>query len=216
MAALAYSVYFYAITLARPAAPGDPWPLNAVVDILLFSLFALHHSALARTGAKRALNRVLPAEAERTAYVWIASLLWWTVCVCWRPLPGVTYDIHGLGRWMLYAIQMLGILLTIRGAAVIDPLELAGIRQVSGTTRDADLRIVGPFRFVRHPIYLGWLLMVFGAPFMTTSRLLFAVVSSTYLIIAIPWEERSLVGVFGDRYRAYQHQVRWRVLPGIW
>ena len=69
---------------------------------------------------------------------------------------------------------------------------------------------------VRHPIYLGWILIVFGSPLMTMSRLLFATISSAYLIVAIPWEERSLVEAFGDRYRTYQKQVRWRLLPWLW
>jgi len=69
---------------------------------------------------------------------------------------------------------------------------------------------------VRHPIYLGWMLVVFGAPTMTTNRMLFAAVSSCYLLVAIPWEERSLVAEFGEAYRAYRRQVRWRILPGVW
>ena len=69
---------------------------------------------------------------------------------------------------------------------------------------------------VRHPLYLGWMLVVFGAPLMTANRLLFATISSGYLILAIPWEESSLVEGHGDRYRHYQRAVRWRVLPGVW
>jgi hypothetical protein len=213
---LAYSVYVYSLVLAQPAASGTPALPNAAIDIVLFSVFALHHSALARSGVKQALARVLPAGAERTVYVWIASLLWLAVCGFWRPLPGVMYDITGPLQWFLHGVQIVGLALTWRGAAVIDPLELAGIRQASGQPGSDDFRVVGPFRFVRHPIYLGWLLMVFGTPLMTMSRLLFAVVSSLYLFIAIPWEERSLVETFGDRYHAYQRQVPWRILPGIW
>jgi protein-S-isoprenylcysteine O-methyltransferase Ste14 len=99
---------------------------------------------------------------------------------------------------------------------VIDPLELAGIRQATGQVAAASLKIVGPFRVVRHPIYLGWMLLVFATPTMTAGRLVFAVISSLYLILAIPWEESSLVVGHGDRYREYQRQVRWRVLPGVW
>jgi protein-S-isoprenylcysteine O-methyltransferase Ste14 len=74
----------------------------------------------------------------------------------------------------------------------------------------------GLFGFVRHPIYLAWILMVFAVHPMTNSRLLFAVISTVYLIVAIPLEEASLVEAFGDKYRAYQQQVRSRLLPGIW
>ena len=82
--------------------------------------------------------------------------------------------------------------------------------------RDVAFKVAGPFGLVRHPIYLGWILIVFGAPLMTMSRLLFAVISSAYLVLAIPWEEASLVEAFGERYRAYQRQVRWRLVPGVW
>jgi methanethiol S-methyltransferase len=149
-------------------------------------------------------------------YVWVSSLLLLGVCLLWRPLPGVVYAAEGVMKWLLMGVQGLGVLLTWRGAAAVDPLELAGIRQARGEPSGAGLRIVGPFRFVRHPIYLGWILMVFGAPLMTTNRLVFAAVSSAYLISAIPWEEKSLVEAFGDPYRAYQRQVRWRLVPGLY
>lgn len=211
-----YTVYFYLVVLAEPAPAGSSFLPAALVNLGLFSAFALHHSLLARAGAKRALTAALPARIERSLYVWIASLLWLSVCLWWRPVAGTVYAAEGLLRWALYGAQLVGVWLTIRGAGVIDSLELAGIRQASGEIVTTDFKVAGPFRFVRHPIYLGWLLMVFGAPLMTMNRLLFAVVSSTYLILAIPWEERSLVASFGDRYRSYQQQVRWRLLPGIW
>ena len=99
---------------------------------------------------------------------------------------------------------------------MLDPLELAGIRQAAGDTRAVAFKIVGPYHVVRHPIYLGWLLIVFGVPEMTWTRFEFAVVSSAYLVIAIPFEERSLVDTYGETYRAYQRDVRWRLVPGVW
>jgi protein-S-isoprenylcysteine O-methyltransferase Ste14 len=215
---LSYCAYFYVVLLGRPVVSDGPaWPVrDAVVDVALFSVFALHHSLAARTGVKRALARLVPATAERTLYVWISSLLLLAVCALWRPLPGAVYEAEGAVWWLLVGVQGLGVALTWRASAVMDSLELAGIRQALGQAPPSRLRIVGPFRFVRHPIYLGWILMVFGAPTMTMSRLVFAAVSSAYLVSAIPWEERSLVEAFGDPYRAYQRQVRWRLLPGIY
>jgi protein-S-isoprenylcysteine O-methyltransferase Ste14 len=216
-AALSFCAYFYVVHLGRPAPDGHPAPVrDAVIDVALFSAFALHHSLFARNAAKRALARVMPAQAERAVYVWVSSLLLLGVCLLWRPLPGVVYAADGGMKWLLMGVQGLGVVLTWRGAAVVDPLELAGIRQARREPSTSGLRIVGPFRFVRHPIYLGWILMVFGAPLMTANRLVFAAVSSAYLVSAIPWEERSLVEAFGDPYRAYQRQVRWRLIPGIY
>jgi protein-S-isoprenylcysteine O-methyltransferase Ste14 len=214
---LGWCLYFYAVILGTPAdATSDSLTSAVLFNIALFSTFALHHSLLARSGIKRELTRLVPAAYERTAYVWIASLLLMMVCWWWRPLPGMAYEVPPPWRWGLYAVQAVGVILTWRGAAVVDVLELAGIRQARGEVRPLEFKIVGPFRVVRHPIYLGWILMVFGAPTMTLGRLLFASVSSVYLILAIPWEERSLIEAFGARYQAYQASVRWRILPGIW
>ncbi len=216
VASLLQCFYFYAIVLGRPAMATSSATSAVAFNIALFSVFALHHSLLARSGTKRLVTRVVPTRVERSLYVWIASLLLLAVCWWWRQLPGSVYDVPAPWRWALYVVQLAGVVLTWRGAAVVDVLELAGIRQARGDSRPAEFRVVGPFRVVRHPIYLGWFLMVFAAPTMTSGRLLFATVSSLYLILAIPWEERSLLAAFGDRYRAYQIAVRWRILPGVW
>ena len=93
--------------------------------------------------------------------------------------------------------------------------ELAGVKQPDHT-KPIEFNASGPFGIVRHPIYLGWVLIVFATPVMTTSRLLFAVVSTLYLIAAIPWEERSLLEAFPEKYSAYQRQMPWRLIPKIW
>ena len=213
---LGYLGYFYLVTLASSSGEASRATANALIDIGLFSVFALHHSLLARPGIKRRVVRVIPPEVERSAYVWVASLLAIAMCVLWRPLPGVVYRVDGWWRVPFWTLQAIGAVMTVHAARVINPLELAGIEQASGRRSNGSIQIVGPFRIVRHPIYLGWMLMVFLAPLMTVNRLLFAVISSAYLILAIPWEERSLVAGHGDPYREYQRAVRWRLIPGIW
>jgi protein-S-isoprenylcysteine O-methyltransferase Ste14 len=215
---LSYLVYFYAVPLRVTAAEGTPLVPGALVNVALFSAFAIHHSLLARTSAKIWVARVVSPSLERSLYVWVSSALLVALCRAWQSLPGLVYSVTGIWALPLYGVQAVGAFLTVRGASVIDPLELAGIRQATSTpeARGDVLRVDGPFRLVRHPIYFGWMLMVFGAPIMTVNRLLFATISSVYLILAIPWEERSLVAAHGERYRAYQRAVRWRVVPGIW
>ncbi len=95
----------------------------------------------------------------------------------------------------------------------ISALELAGISPAA--PNDA-LQVEGPYRWVRHPIYFGWLLVLFAAPHMTADRLAFAAISSAYLLVAIPWEERSLLRAFGEPYARYQRAVRWRVVPYVY
>jgi protein-S-isoprenylcysteine O-methyltransferase Ste14 len=215
---LAFCAWSYTSAFARPAPPA---PLGAVarailVNLVLFGAFGAHHSIMARTGAKRWLGNRLDPALERAAYVWVSSLLLVLVCSAWRSVPGRLYSVEGAWRWIGWAIQLAGVWITVRAAGVIDVLELAGIRQARGDRTPPAFKIVGPYHVVRHPIYLGWLLMMFGAPEMTGTRCSFAAISSAYLIMAVPFEERSLVGAFGDAYRDYRRRVRWRIVPGVY
>jgi methanethiol S-methyltransferase len=199
-----------------------------LANLLLFGLFALHHSLFARTGAKAWLVRVIPASLERSTYVWIASLLFLLVAVAWQPVPGLWYHVEGWPRWICYGLQGAGFVVTALGASAIDPRDLGGVRQAwrfhegenfdaSAPPADPDPFVTrGAYGLVRHPIYLGWFLMVWPTPLMTSGRLTFAAVSSIYLLLAIPFEERSLLDTYGDAYRRYRQKVRWRVLPGLY
>lgn len=207
---------WFVVTLAHPAETAVPLPAALAWNVALFSLFALHHSVLARTRAKTWITRAVPPALERSVYVWIASLLFLAVCVLWQRVPGVLYTASGAVRGFLMAIQVAGVGLTIAGARVLDGLELAGVRQAIGRLRPSDIRVVWPFTLVRHPIYLGWLLMVGAASPMTLDRAVFAAVSVLYLVIAMPWEERSLVAAAGPAYQAYCRRVRWRLVPGLY
>jgi protein-S-isoprenylcysteine O-methyltransferase Ste14 len=149
----------------------------------------------------------------RSFYVWITSVLLIVVCSAWRPVGGEVYAATGIAAWVHAAIQLGGIAMIGRSVATIDPLELAGIRQGA---RGGVLQISGPYRLVRHPLYLGWLMATLGAAHMTGDRLTFASVTSAYLFVAVPWEERSLIQSFGDDYIRYQRLVRWRIVPFIY
>jgi methanethiol S-methyltransferase len=217
VASLAWFAWSYFVRFGRTSPPAPDDAATALtVNALLFSAFALHHSVMARTGAKRWLTRIAPPTLERSIYVWIASVAFILTCAWWREIPAVLYDVAWPWKGACHALQAWGVWLTLRSAAVIDPLELAGIRQVVGRVRPASFKVFGPYLLVRHPIYLGWALMTFGTPLMTGTRFSFAVISTAYLMLAIPLEERSLVDVFGDEYRAYQGAVRWRMVPWVW
>lgn len=200
-------------TAANRAAP-------AAVDVLLFSVFALHHSVAARASIKRRILELVPAALERSIYTWMASLLFIAVCAFWQAVPGELYHLTGPAAIPGYLIQAAGLVLTAWSSARLDVLDLAGVRQVQHLDRGAPAHVPletrGLYGFVRHPLYFAWLLFVFAAPHMTMTRLVFALVSSGYLAIAIPFEERSLIHTFGADYRAYQRQVRWRLIPGVY
>jgi protein-S-isoprenylcysteine O-methyltransferase Ste14 len=207
-------VYGWRLRIPAPGDLGSAWR-DALDNLILFTIFALHHSVMARTGAKAWITRLVPPDIERSTYVWIASVLFLAVCLLWQPLPGIIWQTSGAALWLLFAIQMAGVALTLRAARIVGVWELAGVTQPDHR-RPVEFRATGPFGIVRHPIYLGWVLMVFATPVMTTSRLEFALVSTTYLIAAIPLEEALLVRTFGEKYRAYQRQMRWRLIPGLW
>lgn len=220
VASLAYFLFAYAVTFGETAAPG-PWLAPILIDTALFSAFALHHSLFARTRVKAAVHAALSPALERTLYTWISSVLFALVCCAWQPVPGLLYSLPQPWHWLGYAVQAAGIALTAAGSRVLDVLDLAGVRPVlqarhADAPRHVPLQTTGVYGLVRHPIYFGWILFVFGAPHMTLTRFVFACVSTAYLAAAIPFEERGLLDTFGPDYAAYQDRVRSRMLPYLY
>ncbi len=217
VASLASCGYTYMFRWAGPDPEGPS--IAIVIDAALLTLFAAHHSLLARAPLKRRLERIVPHRLIRAVYVWVASGLLLLVLGFWDPIGGTVYQANGIIRVGLAAVQVAGVLLIARSVATIDPLELAGIRDAADSATSPSkegLQEGGPYRLVRHPLYLGWILVVFGAAHMTGDRLAFAVMTTIYLVVAIPWEERSLRDMFGAEYERYARRVRWRILPYIY
>jgi protein-S-isoprenylcysteine O-methyltransferase Ste14 len=208
---LALTAWWFAAGWAR-TEPFAGWSA-AWLDAALFSAFALHHSLFARSGVKRALAALLPERLLRSCYVWLASALLVLVLAGWQRVGGIAYRTDSWLSWVHLAIQLCGVWLITGAVRAIDPLELAGIREESGSQ---DLQTGGPYHLVRHPLYLGWLLIVFGPAVMTGDRLTFAIVTSVYLFVAVPWEERSLERSFGPQYQRYKQEVRWRIVPFLY
>lgn len=231
LCSLGYFLLEYMTVFGVPAAGGAATAAIAW-DTALFTIFALHHSVCARTPVRRWITRLVPAALERSTYIWIASLLLIAVCALWKPVPGVAWDVDGAWRWPLHLLQISGVWLTLRSAAILDVGELAGVTDAPGglsvtegnsrggtgtaVSSTTEFRTAGPYGWVRHPIYAGWFLIVFAVAPMTMTRLTFAVVSGLYVLIAIPLEERSMRAGASDAYRRYAAQVRWRLLPGLY
>jgi protein-S-isoprenylcysteine O-methyltransferase Ste14 len=229
VASLVLTLWWYFIFLGRLRSPAG-WP-PLVFDAVLFTVFAFHHTVFARDGVKAAMRRVVPERLLRSVYVWTASVLLTLLCLLWQPIGGTMYHDTGIAAFLHAAIQGAGFSLIFLAVRAIDPLDLSGIKHVmeaehpprsSNGAKATDmkatetLQVTGPYQLVRHPLYLGWMLFVFGAANMSVDRFTFAVISSLYLVIAIPFEERSLVAVFGDQYSKYQDRVRWRVIPYVY
>ena len=221
IAFVASLIYFAAQYLVGfdASAPADAGMLTPVViDVLLFSAFALHHSVFARSGFKAYVAGLIPPSLERSVYVWIASVMFLAVCAAWQPVPGALWATSGAAAWLLRGVQAVGGVLTLVAARHLDVFELSGIRQVREVASERALKLDdrGPYGLVRHPIYLGWLLLVWPAPVMNGTRLVFAVISTLYLAVAIPFEERDLRKTFGEAYTRYARKVRYRMLPGVY
>jgi protein-S-isoprenylcysteine O-methyltransferase Ste14 len=198
------------------------WPVTGawrpvLVDVALFSGFALHHSLFARTGLKDWIGRIVSPRLERSTYVWVASLTFAFVLLAWQPVPGTLWTTSGLAALVCTGVQIGGILLSVIGAGRIGGLTLAGVTEANGGARiSPELSRSGLYAFVRHPIYLGWVLMVWPTPVMTGTRCVFAAISTAYLLVAIPFEERDLHRSFGPAYGEYARRVRWRMVPWLY
>ena len=221
---LLYFFYRYSAVFGRETV--GPISYRAITaDVVLFSVFALHHSLFARDVFRKSITRLV-GTLERSVYVWIASALFIAVCALWRPVAGVAWRVNQpVLAWCIVAAQIVGIWLSLRSAFLIDIRELSGLRQLDTDDRRVqkdspsvppiEFKTRGPYGWVRHPIYSGWFLIVFGVPVMTMTRLAFAVTSSVYLLIAIPFEERSLRHSSRGAYDQYIRKVPWRLVPRL-
>jgi protein-S-isoprenylcysteine O-methyltransferase Ste14 len=187
-----------------------------VVDLFLLGVFAAQHSVMARPWFKRHWTRVVPAAAERSTYVLLATVVLALMMWLWRPLPGMVWDVDPAPvRIAVYAVSFGGWGLALLSTFAIDHFDLFGVSQV---LRHHDRRSPGEptlvepllYRVVRHPLYLGFLIAFWAAPTMSAGRLLFAAGMTGYVLMAIRLEERDLVRTFGERYRAYRRRV-----PGL-
>ena len=187
--------------------------LTAVlIDAALLGVFAVQHSVMARPAFKRAWTRIVPQPVERSTYVIFSSLALILLFWQWRPIPGVVWSLGGAGGAVLTAISWLGFGLVLLSTFLLNHFELFGLQQVwqnltRGQHADPQFRTPLLYAFVRHPLYLGFTLAFWGAATMTVGHLLFAVATLGYMLIAIQFEERDLIGVFGDTYLAYRRRV---------
>jgi protein-S-isoprenylcysteine O-methyltransferase Ste14 len=193
--------------------PNGPLAVAFAIDVALLTLFAVQHSMMARKWFKDWWTRIVPRPLERSTYVLFSSvaliLLFWQ----WRPLGGVVWSIEDpVGRVVLRALFAFGFALVLVSTFLINHFDLFGLRQVwlylLGRPYSAlQFGTPGPYRLVRHPLYVGWLFAFWCTPTMTLAHLLFSVATTGYILIAIQLEERDLVREHGDTYKAYRRLV---------
>jgi protein-S-isoprenylcysteine O-methyltransferase Ste14 len=184
-----------------------------IVDALLLGIFAIQHSVMARPGFKRWWTRIIPHESERSTYVLVASLILLGLYWHWQPIPTQIWHVDSeAGRIVLMAVYWLGWGIVFFSTFLINHFNLFGLQQVFAALRKRDLpdpefRTPVLYKVVRHPIMLGMLLAFWATPDMTAGHLLFAAMSTGYILVALQFEERDLIKLFGLAYQEYRRRV---------
>jgi protein-S-isoprenylcysteine O-methyltransferase Ste14 len=191
-----------------------PFAEALAVDLLLLGLFAAQHSVMARRSFKRWWTRIVPPVAERSTYVLAATLALALLLWQWRPIgtPVVWRIESDIGAQIVWGIFGLGWAVLLLSTFLIDHFELVGLRQVFArvagrTPSEQEFRTPLFYRYVRHPLYLGFLLGFWATPVMTAGHLLFSIATTGYILVGIAFEERDLITQFGEPYRTYRSQV---------
>jgi protein-S-isoprenylcysteine O-methyltransferase Ste14 len=202
------------------SGPTRGFAMSLVIDLALLGLFALQHSVMARPAFKKWLTRAVPESAERSTYVLASSLALIALFAFWQPLGGQVWTVTDpMARGALWGGFVFGWLLVLVSTFLINHFDLFGLRQVwlqlvCKPYVQLPFGTPGPYRYVRHPLYVGWFFAFWATPTMTTSHLVFAVLTTAYILVAIQLEERDLVTHFGDQYRDYRLRVP-MLIPGL-
>ena len=219
--AIFFATFLYAIgfignfgvpsTLDEPAR--EPLARAILIDAALLGLFAVQHSVMARRWFKERWTKIVPPVIERSTYVLFSSLALIVLFWQWRPLGGVVWSVENpAGRAVLFALFAFGWGLVLVSTFLINHFDLFGLRQVWLFLRGRpytklEFGTPGPYRLVRHPLYVGWFFAFWMTPAMTYAHLLFAIATTAYILIAIQFEERDLVHEHGSSYEDYRRRV---------
>ncbi|MGH9972046.1 MAG: methanethiol S-methyltransferase [Pyrinomonadaceae bacterium] len=195
------------------SGPRAPLAEALIINTLLLSLFAIQHSVMARQWFKRAWTRIVPQPVERSTYVLLASLVLLLLFWQWRPMPDIIWDVQNpIGRIVLQALFWIGWGQVLVSTVLVDHFGLFGLKQVyrylKGQPEETSpFKTPALYKFVRHPLYLGFIIAFWSTPRMTLGHLFFAAVCTAYILVAIQFEERDLMHFYGDTYKRYRKEV---------
>lgn len=216
LATFLYAIGFignFGVPTTLDGAATRPLGISLAIDVALLTLFAVQHSVMARKWFKEWWTRMVPKPIERSTYTLFSSVAMILLFALWQPLGGVIWSIQDpTARLVLRGLFAFGWALVLLSTFLINHFDLFGMRQVwlylLGKPYSA-LRFgtPGPYRLVRHPLYLGWLFAFWMTPEMTAAHLLFSIATTAYILLAIQFEERDLVREHGDSYEEYRRRV---------
>ena len=203
----------FAVPTRLDSSARGPLVWALLIDLLLLALFAVQHSVMARPGFKSVWTRIVPKPVERSTYVLFSSLALILMFALWQPMGVVIWNVENpVTRVALYGLMAIGFFIVLVAKFLINHFDLFGMRQVWLYLRGREytpLRFKTPlfYKYVRHPLYVGWLLAFWAAPTMTVAHLVFAVMTTAYILVAIQFEERDLITVHGENYVRYRREV---------
>jgi methanethiol S-methyltransferase len=190
-----------------------PFPEALAVDIVLLGIFAVQHSVMARPGFKAVWTRIVPRSVERSTYVLVSSLLLALICWKWQAIPAVVWQVSSPAvNALLLALFALGWLILLLSTFMINHFDLFGLRQVYLRMRAVEYTALnfkqwGFYKFVRHPIMLGFVIAFWAAPQMSLGHLVFSIATTGYILVGIFFEERDLMKYHSAEYGAYRARV---------
>jgi len=210
----------FGVPRAIDGAPRVDFTTALLTDLALLALFAVQHSVMARPMFKRWFTRLVPESAERSTYVLFSSLALIALFAFWQPLGGRVWEIADpVWRGVMFAAFGFGWGLVLISTFLINHFDLFGLRQVwlqmaGKPYTHLKFGTPGPYKLIRHPLYLGWFFAFWATPVMTATHLLFALTTTAYILVAIQLEERDLIAALGDDYRRYRERVP-MIIPGL-
>ena len=203
----------FGVPTALDGVATAPFGMSLAIDVGLLALFAVQHSVMARKWFKERWTKIVPKPIERATYVLFSSAALILLFTFWQPLGGVVWSVEDpAGRLILRGLFAFGWALILYSTFLINHFDLFGMRQVWRYLMGQDgsaMKFVtpGPYRLVRHPLYVGWLFAFWMTPLMTSAHLLFSIATTAYIVLAIQFEERDLVREYGNAYEEYRQTV---------